>query len=304
MTTPDTNYKSVTATTEKVGNKYVTEMTVKGLTFTSADQEDKTITVEIKDNNGNIGRTSAVTYLDRDVATITVSDSQGTRISKSHTARRIGTYGPTEASRVIEGVTTDIAFNDYSFFSFTWDKPICEYKVCVNTGLDNTMDEEAYQAAVEELPYIGKNYNGVSGCKNMYWSAAGGEEKAAGTTNCLIEGATFAAEEAVNEVNGTYEVIVYAKSQALLWSAGHPFTIPVKTKSEATAEDAGGNPVTVDIINGDVDNEAKSTAPSGSVTMQFETNSDVRNVATYELTADVSELDLEASDTVDVYHYE
>ena len=319
MRKPYTNWEDVTAeTVEKTdtsGNKYwettfiVDTYKSEALKFTEANGI-KTIRLDVEDKNGNKGTVNASTNLDREVAIINVKNEKGSRISLSHTKRRVGSYGPTTDEKRFEDDTL-INYNDLSYFEFTWTKPIIEYKVCVNTGVtaEQFDDDDKYQAAVEALKYIGKDWTDPNtACRNMYWKATGTESRAANTDNpepALINANPFADDPAVDHQDNAYEVIIYAKSQAKLWSAGHAFTIPKRAMATGTAVDKDGNPVSVDIINADVSAEAKAAGiPEGAVAMRFGTNSDVRNAKTFTLTADVSELKLEDGDTVDVYHFE
>lgn len=251
---------------------------------TTDSEGTKTFYVKVKDVNGNIGEANASFIYDTTAAVITVDNVDYNRISLVHEVRKDSVTGSE-----ITGT-----YDDMMTFDFKSDSNLTQYKVCVNHGAESQEEIEAADA-------IGTSHGSLNMAQGTGATVVVEENV---TISCTIMGADFAETEEVNYVDGAYEVIVYGKDEAGTWSAGHAFTIPPRTKATATAVDKDGQPVTVNIINGEVPQAAKDSAPDGAATMSFGTNNDITKVEEFTLTADVSELELAEGDTVDVYHYE
>ena len=169
-------------------------MTVTGLQFTTGDGQ-KTVTALLKDEAGNISATGAsvtVTY-DSSAPVIDITTAPDYNIvSKQHTLRLSSS-----------GAEISGKYNDTCIFTWSANEALQAFKVCVN---------EVGQTAAGATA-IGT----TNGSQNM----SGGAVEANTDVTSVIMGADFAATDAVNDVDGAYEIIVYGQDLAGTWSAVH-----------------------------------------------------------------------------------
>lgn len=169
-------------------------MTVSGLNLTSGDGL-KTITAKLKDEAGNITSTaaSASTTYDSAPPVIDVNAPDYNKVSKQHTLRR-----NTSTAAEISG-----KYNDVCTFTWSANEALQAFKVCVN--------------AVGQTAAGATAIGTTNGSQNM----SGGSVAANTDVTSVIFGADFAATDAVNDVDGAYEVIVYGQDLGGTWSAVH-----------------------------------------------------------------------------------
>lgn len=168
-------------------------MTISGLEFTTGDG-NKTVTALLKDEAGNVSATGASVTVAYDSAppVIDVNAPDYNIVSKEHTLRL------DNSGSAISG-----KYNDTCIFTWSANEALQAFKVCVN---------EVGQTAAEAVA-IGT----TNGSQNM----SGGSVAANTDITSVIMGADFAATEAVNDVDGAYEIIVYGRDLAGTWSAIH-----------------------------------------------------------------------------------
>jgi hypothetical protein len=155
-------------------------MTIGSLTLTTGDGL-KTISVQLKDAAGNISSAGEATVtLDTAPPVIDVNAPDYNKVSKQHSLR-LDTTGATIADK----------YNDVCIFTWSANENINAFKVCVNAVGQTAAGAEA----------IGT----TGGSLNM----SGGPIAANTSVTSTIFGADFAATEAVNDVDGAYEIIVY-----------------------------------------------------------------------------------------------
>lgn len=173
-------------------------MTISDLTLTTGDGL-KTITVQLKDAAGNVSSAiDATVTLDTAPPVIDITTAPDyNKVSKQHTLRLDNT-----------GATISGKYNDVCIFSWSVNEAINAFKVCVNTVGQTAADAEA----------IGT----TGGSLNM----SGGPIEANTPVTSTIFGADFAATDAVNDVDGAYEIIVYGQDEAGTWSAVHTLEAP------------------------------------------------------------------------------
>ena len=181
-------------------------MTVSGLQFTSGDGL-KTITALLKDEAGNISATGASVSvtLNSQAPIIDCATPDYNIVSKEHTERLSST------GAVITG-----KYNDLCIFTWTANKALQAFKVCVN---------EAEQTA-SEANAIGTTHGSI----NM----SGGAVEANTDITSVICGSDFAATDAVNDTDGAYEIIVYGQDEGGNWSAVHQLTPPAEKPQNFT----------------------------------------------------------------------
>lgn len=181
------NWKAFTA---DAGKSY---MTISGLTFTASSGQ-KVITALLKDAAGNISATGASVSIlyDSSNPVIDVNAPDYNIISKQHTER----LSPIGA--VITG-----KYNDTCIFTWSSNKPLQAFKICVNQPGQTASGASA----------IGT----TNGSQNMSGSIV-----AANTDiTSVIMGLDFAATNAVNDTDGAYEIIVYGQDEGGNWSDIH-----------------------------------------------------------------------------------
>ena len=151
-----------------------------------------TITVTLTDSAGNVGTASASVRYDETPPEITVNAPDYNRISKQHTLRK-------------NSDASDISGKYNDMITFTWSASefLSEYKVCVNEAGQTAADAIAIGTAGSSQNMSGTNIEGQV------------------SVTSVIMGADFAATGAVNDVDGTYEIIVYGKDESGTWSAVH-----------------------------------------------------------------------------------
>ena len=181
------NWQTFTADT---GQSY---MTISGLTFTASNGQ-KVITALLKDAAGNISPTGASVSIlyDSSNPVIDVNAPDYNIISKQHTARL------NSAGSVVTG-----KYNDTCIFTWSSNKPLQAFKICVNQPGQTASGATA----------IGT----TNGSQNMSGSIV-----AANTDiTSVIMGLDFAATNAVNDTDGAYEIIVYGQDEGGNWSDIH-----------------------------------------------------------------------------------
>ena len=187
FTTSSDTWKAFTADS---GKSY---MTISNLEFTTSSGQ-KVITALLKDAAGNISATGAsvsVLY-DSSNPVIDVNAPSYNIISKQHTARLNST-----------GSAITGQYNDTCIFTWSSNKPLQAFKVCVNQPSQTAANATA----------IGT----TNGSQNMNGSVV-----AANTDiTSVIMGLDFAATDAVNDVDGAYEIIVYGQDEGGNWSDIH-----------------------------------------------------------------------------------
>jgi hypothetical protein len=186
-------------------------MTVSGLQFTSGDGL-KTITALLKDEAGNISATGASVSVTLNTVppVIDCATPDYNIVSKEHTERL------SSAGAVITG-----KYNDLCIFTWTANKALQAFKVCVN---------EAEQTA-SEANAIGTTHGSI----NMN----GGAVEANTDITSVICGSDFAATDAVNDTDGAYEIIVYGQDEGGNWSAVHQLTPPAEEPKHFTLKNGG-----------------------------------------------------------------
>ena len=169
-------------------------MTVSDLNLTSGDGL-KTITAKLKDEAGNITSTaaSASTTYDSAPPVIDVNAPDYNIVSKQHTLRR-----NTSTAAEISG-----KYNDVCIFTWSANEALQAFKVCVNAAGQTAAGATA----------IGT----TGGSQNM----SGGAVEANTNVTSTIFAADFAATDAVSDVDGAYEIIVYGQDLGGTWSAVH-----------------------------------------------------------------------------------
>lgn len=169
---------------------------INNLRLSTGDGE-KIIHVRVRDAAGNetINSGTLSVMYDTSSPAIDVNSPDYNRISKTHTSRLDALGFPITGK-----------YNDVCIFSWSANKNLAAFKVCVN---------EPNQTAAEATP-IGTTY----GSQNM----VGGSVLANTDITSTIFGADFAATNTVNDTDGVYEVIIYGQDESGNWSDIHVIT--------------------------------------------------------------------------------